>query len=125
MSTTPRHPIQPTYDDENGVRRFRPNKIVQFLLDNGTWDLNRLAMKGFASDEWEQFAQLIGYSLSGFSELSYVTAETCESAHRMSDEEMTENDARVAYLEETVEFLKENMREAVARLFEIHPDDLR
>jgi hypothetical protein len=30
----------------------------------------------FDREDWEQFAQLIGYSLDGFGELSYVSQET-------------------------------------------------
>lgn len=43
------HPMQPLFVDGDGVIRFRPNALVRFLLE-----------------------QLIGYSASGWGELSYV-----------------------------------------------------
>ena len=75
-------PIQPLYKDKAGTVRFRANKIVQFLLDAGPFDLNQLAVMPFNKADREQFAQLIGYSLSGFGELSYVSDETYKRAER-------------------------------------------
>ena len=77
-----RHPIQPLYKDSRGIVRFRANKIVRFLLDAGPFDLNKLAILSFEDEDREQFAQLIGYSLSGFSELDYVSDETYERAEK-------------------------------------------
>ena len=75
-----KHPIQPIVQGEHGTYRFKKNKIVEFLLDNGPFDMNMLAGQEFSTEDREQFAQLIGYSLSGFGELSYVSAETYEVA---------------------------------------------
>ena len=75
-----KHPIQPIVTDENGIFRFKSNKIVQFLLDNGGFDMNDLAMMDFADNDREQFAQLIGYSVSGFGSLSYVSDEAYDKA---------------------------------------------
>lgn len=69
-----RNPMQPLVRDNRGVVRFRPNKIVQFFVDQGP-SLNDIP-NGFTQDDWEQFYQLIGYSLSGFHELSNVSDET-------------------------------------------------
>lgn len=68
MSTN--HPVQPLIKG-----RFKPNKIVVHLLDHGPFDMNRLAILEFTDEDRQQFAQLIGYSLGGYSELSYVTDE--------------------------------------------------
>jgi hypothetical protein len=70
--TKVQHPIQPIYTDEKGIRRFKSNKIVRFLLDNGGFDLNKLASLPFSDEDRCQFAQLIGYSRGGFAELPYV-----------------------------------------------------
>lgn len=78
-----RHPVQPLYRDQHGVIRFKENAIVKFLLEWTTvrgMGLNELAGKGFSNEDFEQFAQLIGYSLSGFGELSYVSDETFDLA---------------------------------------------
>ncbi len=40
---------------------------------------------GFSDEDREQFAQLIGYSLNGFGELSYVSEETYEAAERSAE----------------------------------------
>jgi len=75
-----KHPIQPLVKDEHGVLRFKENKIVSYLLDNGGIDLNMLAVLQFDQNDYEQFAQLIGYSLDGFGTLSYVTDEVYDAA---------------------------------------------
>jgi hypothetical protein len=74
-----KHPVQPLVDDD-GITRFKRNAIVCFLLDAGPYDMNKLALMPFSDEDREQFAQLIGYSLSGFGELSYVSDETYERA---------------------------------------------
>lgn len=71
-----RHPIQPLVTDSDGVCRFKKNAIVSFLLDAGPFDMNKLALMQFSYDDREQFAQLIGYSVCGFGELSYVSNAT-------------------------------------------------
>ena len=81
------HPIQPFEKDKQGTIRFKANPIVRFLLENGPNDMNSLyskfAMeKAFTKDDMAQFAQLIGYSLGGFSELSYVTDGTYNKAEK-------------------------------------------
>ncbi len=76
----PKHPIQPLIEDECGIHRFKKNAIVRHLLDVGPFDMNQLACLPFSDEDREQFAQLIGYSLSGFSELDYVSDETYERA---------------------------------------------
>jgi hypothetical protein len=74
------HPIQPLETDGNGTIRFKANAIVRFLLDAGPFDMNKLFLMPFTVEDREQFAQLIGYSLSGFSELPYVTDATYDKA---------------------------------------------
>ena len=74
------NPIQPLVLDEAGVLRFKENKIVRYLLDNGGLTLNDLATSSFSKDDQEQFAQLIGYSVSGWSTLSYVRDKTYNRA---------------------------------------------
>jgi hypothetical protein len=75
-----KHPIQPLVTHDQGIVRFKENEIVSFLLAAGPFDMNKLALMKFSDEDREQFAQLIGYSLSGFSELSYVTDKTYKTA---------------------------------------------
>lgn len=86
--TTPKLPMQPIVLAPDNVFRFRPNKIVSFLLDWATprgIGMNELAMMQFDDDEREQFAQLIGYSISGYGELSYVSDESYDKANAAAD----------------------------------------
>lgn len=118
------HPIQPLITDERGTLRFKSNAIVRHLLDNGGIDLNELSLMDFSVQDWDQFAQLIGYSLSGFGGLSYVSQDTYAVAERMAEHGETEAAARIAYLEGELQALRQMLREPMARLFGIHPDDL-
>ncbi len=68
----PPQPMQPIVIDEKGVPRFKANAIVQYLLDHGGIDMNKLARLEFSQEDRMQFAQLIGYSVSGFGDLSYA-----------------------------------------------------
>ena len=68
----PRHPRQPERVDGQGIVRFKANAIVQHLLDHGGIDMNQLAMLNFSDEDRCQFAQLVGYSVSGYDDLSYV-----------------------------------------------------
>jgi len=74
-----KHPPQPLVRDKQDVVRFKSNAIVRFLLDAGPFDLNQIAVIPFKAEDREQFAQLIGYSLVGFGELSYVRDETFDA----------------------------------------------
>ena len=75
----PKHPRQPIVTDEHGVKRFKQNAIVRELLDRATaakiMDMNAIALMNFSDEDRQQFAQLIGYSVSGYSELSYVSEQ--------------------------------------------------
>lgn len=84
--TSAKHPVQPVGITKDGVRRCKPNAIVQFLLDDGPNDMNRLARIPFSQEDREQFAQLIGYSISGLSELSYISQETLERIESQEDQ---------------------------------------
>ena len=128
----PRHffimnnPIQPLSIDSSGPR-FKANEIVRYLIDtHQSCDMNVLASMDFTTDDREQFAQLIGYSLNGFSELSYVSDTTYSAAEAMSkDSELKSLEAKYAALFEKMNSVAEKAREAVAELYEIHPDDLK
>jgi hypothetical protein len=118
-------PLQPISVDEHGVLRFRENTVVRYLLDHGGLDMNHLAEEDFPQEDREQFAQLIGYSLGGFGELSYVREETYAAARVMAaTPEGDEKDARIAYLEKTLQTIRNLFREGVAELYQKHPDDL-
>jgi hypothetical protein len=121
-----KNPIQPLYVDDKGVLRFKPNAIVQYLLDKGGLDLNMLAgIEGVSQTDWEQFHMLIGYSLSGFGELSSTSDETYEAADALSqDGALNELEVRNRILCERIKSMRGQLREGIALLYGIHPDDL-
>ena len=72
-----KHPMQPVGFDgqsnENqpyGVVRFKENKIVNFLLKAGPFDLNQISCMEFSQEDYTQLMQLIGYSTCGYGDLS-------------------------------------------------------
>lgn len=84
-----KQPRQPIGWDDHKVIRFKENKIVSWMLDMGRigqkFDLNTIVMKyragEFSNEDLCQLDQLIGYSVSGFGDLSYVPGEevsTCD-----------------------------------------------
>lgn len=70
---TTKLPDQPVYIAPSGAVAFRGNAIVEWLWENGHVDLNRIAIEDFPQEHREQFAQLLGYSIGGYFELSYVS----------------------------------------------------
>ena len=80
---TPDPPLQPMIAEPGRGGRFRENALVTYLLERASQhgcDLNHLATVPASEADREQFAMLIGYSLSGFLELSYVREETATRA---------------------------------------------
>jgi len=79
-------PLQPIGYDAQGVIRFRENAMVRQLLDFTTargFDLNEIAMRHYTQQDRIQLAQLIGYSVCGFGELSYVDSYSCQRADEL------------------------------------------
>ena len=137
------HPTQPLVTDAHGVQRFKENKIVSFLAEGR---LNELCAMDFSDEDREQLAQLIGYSLSGFGELSYVSDETFRRAQEQSElvaeiepsttvkekQMNTETDTPISVLRSRMEIMTSQARmDILERLFDgycthcgdKHPDD--
>ncbi len=79
-----RPPMQPVIKAKDDFTRFQANRLVLYLLENGALDLTQLALVAkrlkIPRSDQEQFAQLIGYSVSGFCSLSYVSNRTARLA---------------------------------------------
>lgn len=116
-------PLQPIYTDKNGTLRFKENAIVQYLLESSSSDLNQLALMNFNNADWTQFASLIGYSLGGFADLSYVSDEVYGAAEQMS-KGVSELDARNAVLREQLDGIRKGLKISVSHAFKTHPGDL-
>jgi hypothetical protein len=121
--TTPTLPIQPIITDKDGRPRFKKNTLVDYLLEKGGINLNDLCDVSCPPDERQQFAQLIGYSLSGYGELSYVDAIAYETACGVAASVDT-RDAKILVLQERLSRIQKALREPMAELFDVHPDDL-
>ena len=101
---------------ENG--RFVSNKIVLHLLDIAAshgCDMNTIATMDFSDDDRMQFAQLIGYSVGGYGELSYVTDESYEEAETITtlraELEIAKKDGeRLDYLDSLNDKLNQNYK---------------
>lgn len=79
------HPMQPIITDKYGIKRFKKNEIVDYLVRHGNIDLNTIATDSFSKEDKEQLAQLIGYSVVVFSDLSFVSKESIAIANTVSD----------------------------------------
>lgn len=112
-------PMQPIKDS-----RFIQNRIVHTLLELSPIDMNEIAVMNFTQQERIQFAQLIGYSLDGFGELSYVDDEAYDTARAVEQGE-NELEARNTALREQIDEIKRGLKIAAVAAFEIHPDDLK
>jgi hypothetical protein len=78
-------PVRPMILDENGVLRFRENAIVRDLLDSGPLDLNAIALRHYTRADREELAMLLGYSVSGISDLRYMRQQTITRIDAVAD----------------------------------------
>ncbi len=89
LEKSPPHPMQPLVwkrENDGDIIRFKENAIVRYLLDQGIFSLNHLAICGFSEEDHEHFAQLTGYSVSGFSGLSYASDKVVEKADKQAEQ---------------------------------------
>ena len=70
---------------KDGVVRFKDNAVVRWLVDNKKISLNELVQQTFPVEDQEEFWQMLGYSVSGFGDLSWVRPETVVEADRRAD----------------------------------------
>ena len=92
MSNDTNLPMQPVVITDDGIVRFQKNTIVRFLLDAGHFGMNQISLlPGVTQEERSQFAQLIGYSVSGFGDLSYTDPEMVAQADKIADELLEQN----------------------------------
>jgi hypothetical protein len=82
---SPRHPMQPI-ENVDGVARFKPNKIVQYLLESGPYQFDEIGYLDFSDEDREQFAQLLGISVADYVELPYVSERSSHEAQLAEDE---------------------------------------
>jgi len=83
-----KHPNQPIEYAVDGCIRFKKNKIVDKMLDFCTahgYSLNDIATEFYEDEDYIQLMQLIGYSVSGYGDLSCVSEKECRRADKIAD----------------------------------------
>ena len=76
---------RPTYYDDRGVKRFKANAVVCWLLDSGRVSLNDVATAVLTKqfdcpiEDQREFWQMLGYSVDGYCDLSFSEAQTEET----------------------------------------------
>lgn len=117
------HPIQPLGDDGKGTRRFKKNKIVEWLVDQRPGCLNEVAVMDFPREDRVQLAQLIGYSHAGFGDLGYVTNDDWNAASGRSNDDIDGLHARIRELQRQLDESRKRMADGLAVLYEKSPLD--
>lgn len=78
--------MQPVIIDKNGDPRFQENKLVSWML--GQLEKKGVSLNDFPvfddipQGDWEQFYQMIGYSVGGYCELKRVGRRSANAAVR-------------------------------------------
>ena len=119
---TIKHPIQPPVVDKNGHVRFKENPIINWMLEKGEkgekFDLITIARQGFDRVHYDQFNQLIGYSLS-----AYPGSEDIRSiAFAMYDSGKSEQDTKIEYYEKKISDIKDGLRVVFEDAFDGYED---
>lgn len=75
-----KHPMQKMHKDGK-IIRFVANQIIKDLYEQGKIDLNAIAANpAYSNDDRAQLSQLIGYSVSGYCDLSHPTEKNKDKA---------------------------------------------
>lgn len=82
-----KHKMQKIKIDEYGRPQFVSNDIVDHFLAQYPGGLNSLTVNchDASAADWEQFYQLIGYSVSGYGELHRVSKKSKDKADKKAD----------------------------------------
>jgi hypothetical protein len=129
----PKNPMQPILKDSVGCLRFKTNEIVRAVHEVAKahkFGLNEIAMRNFTEDDQKQFAQLLGYSVSGYGDLPYVDKVSVECADQqvallLSEAPfISEQEMELQVLRDENRRLKAAIRNAAVEAFSIHPSDL-
>jgi hypothetical protein len=129
----PKNPMQPIVIDSKNVVRFKGNEIVRAVYEISKvhgFGLHEIAMRNFTKDDRKQFAQLLGYSVSGYGDLPYVDKVSVECADQQvalllsGAPVVSEQEMELQVLRDENRRLKAAIRKAAVEAFSIHPSDL-
>jgi hypothetical protein len=101
-----RHPVQPLIIDKYGVVRFKENMIVKSLKNMSNIHILDKIWEGASDEDKEQLVQLFGQSLSTFRVFPFASPESIAIADTMYREKISEDKARIKWLEERVKGLE-------------------
>jgi hypothetical protein len=75
--------------DDKNIIRFKENKIVKYLIENGPLGMagvDAIAIENnFSTADREQLAQLVGCSISEYGALGYVSDESYHEAEEIAE----------------------------------------
>lgn len=115
-----KHPIQHTVIDHQGTLRFVKNDVVNLLvklLEKRGVDLNEIVMlgqsQGISSEDWDQFHQLTGYSVSG----APISEKIKDIVYEKIETPKTEMEIRAERAEKLLKRVRESLAEGVAELY--------
>ena len=84
-----KHPQQPIGTAEDGVVRFKGNSIIEDLFRTRALDLNKIGARVdaglFPVEDYVQLTQLLGYSVSGWGDLSTSPPEMVAAADKEAE----------------------------------------
>lgn len=81
-----KHPVQPLVRVD-GVVRFQMNKVVRYLLDHGSLNLNDVEKQSFPQEDRAQFYQLIGTSVSAWGDYDFSDPRVEDALARLEEDE--------------------------------------
>lgn len=84
---SPEHPIQPLTKGTGEILRFKENEIIRMLELTGKINLNEIVGEDFSDEDKQQLMQLLGYSLSGYADLPFVTDKAVANAEELYKED--------------------------------------
>lgn len=120
------HPFQPLGRDAEGLLRFKKNTMVEFMFSKGciSLSMDEFGKLLFPLEDREQFVQLLGCSLTNFSNLPYVRAETYSAVVQKTAISCSDAEAKVSVLQHTLDCIRDGLRIAVPHAFKIDSEDL-
>ena len=82
--------MQPIAPDSHGVARFRENDVIRWLVDVKGVNLNEVSRvaqtEEFDRYDVAQFWQMLGYSVSGYGDISFIPKSVVEKADSKVEE---------------------------------------
>lgn len=94
--------------DKHGIVRFKENKIVSRMYDIMTdlYKSHAPVTSDYTDEDNEHFSQLIGVRWDDYKGLPFTTPETIAVADVMYREKISEDKARIKWLEKRVKELE-------------------